>query len=98
MMNKLNAISMPLKLVTFSLFLNLPLNLPIAARYPSTDEIGPGFDSTSPSITNCLRFKDEVSYDVFRAWQIKIDVRNVFRGKQIKLDVGNTLRPDSITS
>ena len=24
---------------------------------------GPGFDSTSPLITTCLRFKNEVSYD-----------------------------------
>ena len=63
MMNKENVICFPLQIANFPFDLNLPLYLPIAARYASTDEIGPGFDSTSPSITTCFRFKDERSYE-----------------------------------
>ena len=53
---------------------------PIAARCDSTDEVGPGFDSTSPLITSCFRFKNEVSYV-----NMLISIRWIF--KQIKIDV-----------
>ena len=82
-MNKENAISVPSHLATFPLDLYFPLNLPTEERYTSTDEMGPGFDSTSPSITTCCRFNAEVSYEngiITETLQSeKIDVRNIFR-------------------
>ena len=44
------------------MYLASPKNRLIAALCNSIDETGPGFDSISPLITTCFRFKNEVSY------------------------------------
>ena len=100
-MNKENVICFPLETANFPFDLNLPLYLPIAARYDSTDEIGPGFDSTSPSITTCFRFKDERSYEnsiwvgiVNLAKEVLTQIQRDMNLHDVKVDVKHsTIKP-----